>query len=315
MTHKLTFLIVLLAVAGFIFAGCGLDADKQGNVTGPDGGGPPIMMGMKFSGQEYFADLASAMGYPLDDYPLDDIPADAPVYGLGPVFPGWNGSFGSKYYLGLWGENVEVEFWVETGRRYPLALWVDGRTIVEGITICDSLLTHVYLEGGSPWAHLWTEFLIGLDDGQDPFVQTYDDNRWQMASAPMFYDGWSDYLPDSLQYLNGPPANENYPAYWESNMSWGQSTPLYWDNVYNYWNKWFRVLALENNDDYYGVITVQGQDPYRRTWGVNIDGAELWHFWHPPGTPDDWLVFRFGFNTDGTINQLEDNRLSWTGGP
>jgi len=245
-----------------------------------------------------------------------DIHDTANVYGMGTMFEEWNGSFGSKVYLCEWSEigNLTIDRLVCIGYEYTVALYVDGRMITEEISICDSLLWHTEFDGNqSPWAYIWNTFSLHLDpEMENVYVYRGEDNRSMMASCRFVYDGWSETCPSSG--LNGPAASPNYPAFLESNLSYGQRTPMYWQQAEGAYAKWYRVLTSSEVDSgrYNVAFSVDGQSPYLRIWGAYVGSQELWHLYQVLPPPDAWYVFRFGVNPDGTINQGEDNRVAST---
>lgn len=297
------FLTVLLVL------GCSMDAEHP-SITGPSGeGGEPTQI-----------ELSMIPNFPIlsaDLYP--DIPPDAEVYGMGTLFyPQWNGNFNSKVNLGItWSEigTLKIHRWIVIGSEYTVALYVDGRTIVEGIMIKGVELTNYELDGEPPYSfygHMWAAFSLGIDPTTSELYvyQGGEDDRERMASIRVVYDGWSESIPDSCAYLNGPPADPSYPAFFQSNLSWGQDTPLYWQAEGAY-AKWYRAFATGDSSDYYMVVTVTGgQDPYRRTWGIYAGPTELHYFFR---LSEQWYAFIAGFNPDGSVNQPgDDNRCGPT---
>lgn len=245
-----------------------------------------------------------------------DIPDTAKVYGMGTVFaPKWTGQFSAKVYLGTDWKNVgslKIRRYLVTGEEYTIALWCDGRMIVEGIAVRKSTLTWVEYQGSKPWGNLWNTFSLERDKLDSVQVYVEGDNRSSMVSTPIVYDGWSETIDDSCKTLNGPTADPSYPVMLESNLSWGSGvqTLLYWDSKNSQYGKVFRALATGGNNDYYVVVTVASQSPFRRTWGVYAGArVELEHLFK---VTSRWYVFLFGFKSDGTLIQLGDNRCSST---
>jgi len=308
MAQKVLQIIITISIV-LTLIGCGLDAEKGADysLVGPGGGGIPPGIG------------DTHITLSIGDYDnlhllYPDVPDTANVYGIGNTFHEWTGQIGSMVYLCEWSQiqNLQINRLINTGYWYTVALYVDGRTITEEIAIRDSTLWNTKYEDAAPYVHPFACYALARDQVTDSVVVLRDvDNRNLMASIRVVYDGWSETCPEPE--LNGPPASINYPAFVESNLTWGQRSRMYWQPAEQAYAKWFRVLSVSGQTNTHNLaITVDGQTPYERTWGVYIGATELWHkFWPNPGDP--WFMYLLGVNQNGSVNQGPDNRTSWTG--
>lgn len=302
--------IVIVIGIALTLIGCGLDAEKGANYTlvGSGGGNPPGIGDTRVT--------LSIGDYDNLHLLYPDVPDTANVYGMGTMFYEWDpdSAMQTMVYLCEWVDvdHLEIVRLVNSGYWLGVALYVDGRTITEEITIRDTVLVHTYYESSPPYVHSYASFALARDQATDSVVVLKGvDNREQMASVRVVYDGWSETCPEPE--LNGPPASINYPAYVESNLTWGQRSRMYWQPTEQAYAKWFRVLSVSGQTNTHNLaITVDGQAPYERTWGIYIGATELWHkFW--PNPEDPWFLFLFGINQNGSVNQGPDNRTGWTG--
>jgi hypothetical protein len=247
------------------------------------------------------------------------------VWLLGPVNLLWNDSLSSAQFLGLWGQmdSIKVYDSVETGRKYPIAVFVDNTVVVNGIYILNTLLNHFTYEGNPSWGMTWADFTITLTSDDSLWVYMEDSNADSLVTFQVKYTGITSSLPESLAVYYNYPAQQNQQAYSQTNLSLMTWFSMEWDMSDSSYKKTFQTLARGNAIDFQLVVMVYELNPDRRVWGVYVNSSngyqshndqELWYLWHPPWTNPDWLVFRFGFNPiTGELIQYDDNRRTSTG--
>lgn len=253
---------------------------------------------------------------------MGQIPDTANTYGLGTLFIEYDGTFASKVYLGEWGEidTVEISRQICIGYTYSVSVWVYGLTLTDGIAIRDTLLWHTIKDGEAPWYRLFATFSLERDPVTDNvYLYRGDNTNNRLVPIRVVFDGHSEFCPPYV--YNGPPASASYPAYAESNLTWGQPAPMFWQASEQLYARWLMAYPGEPTDttSYNLSVTVPSEPvnppimSIQRRWGVNIGVQEIWHIWQLIPPPNSWYLFLFGVNQDGTINQGQDNRTYWSG--
>lgn len=298
---KKMYLLFSVLLAACLVGGCSMDADMPvaASPGGGGGGGPIGSLSVGFDMGYFLQNCANDSLFP-------DIPDTAGVYVVCRSFYGGDGSLSqSSRRICTWSEldTTDVEEWAEVGQDIYVTLYVDGRRILEGITIQGELLTHYLIYNNE----LWAKFVLEVNGG----VWQDDDTSALMYTVVVSYDGVSEELPDSLQFLNVPATQQDV-AYIQSSQNQNMWATMYWDCQDHRWEMWYRYLATDVVDEYYLVVQVPTLDPARRVWGVNGNATELWHL-SQPGTDPRWLIMTWGVENCCEVIQLDDNRLEFTG--
>ncbi|PIY95958.1 MAG: hypothetical protein COY66_05480 [Candidatus Kerfeldbacteria bacterium CG_4_10_14_0_8_um_filter_42_10] len=319
-------LIPLALILVFGLMACSEKFDMPGNtITGP-GQGPQIQSFVGFD-LNALAQHAIDAGYPagyLDSLSnmLQDVPDTAWLYVVGLPFP--NG----RAALCQWsevGNTVQIPFWYWKGLEFKIRLEVDNRVLTEGITIRSELLTHTIYDGAEPYVNMWNHARLDAVPGYPDSieVEVFGDNLAQMVSVFTYYDGWANWLPDSLQHLNGPLASPDYPARFQSSLFAllpDSTTHTYWNPQINCWALWARALPTGSINQFWTIVFVTGQPipnlyppqnyPNIRLTGVNLNNGELWCI--PNNCPPAFPYFVWGLNGEN-LNQGPNTTLVWLG--